>query len=80
MVKLLKIKRRDFFQGDSIPILVSRTRKFKLLYFRNETCFGAGNLYKDLFPINLQPSVNKNSYNLAFLTLQSDDLSVKTIN
>ena len=64
MVKLLKIKRRDFFQGDSIPILVSRTvktRKFKLLYFLNETCFGAGNLYKDLFPINLQPSVNKNS-------------------
>ena len=30
-----------FFQRDSIPILVSRTektRKFKLLYFRNETC------------------------------------------
>ena len=64
MVKLLKIKQRDFFQGDNIPILVSRTvktRKFKLLYFRNETCVGAGNLYKDLFPINLQPSVNKNS-------------------
>ena len=64
MVKLLKIKRRDFLQGDSIPILVSRTaktRKFKLLYFRNETCIGAGNLYKDLFPINLQPSVKKNS-------------------
>ena len=83
MVKLLKIKRSDFFQGDSIPILVSRTvktPKCKLLYFRNETCFGAGNLHKDLFPINLQPSVNKNSYNLAFLTLQSDDLSVKTIN
>ena len=62
MVKQLKIKRRDFFQGDSIPILVSRTvktRKFKLLYFRNETCVGAGNLHKDLFPINLQPSVNK---------------------
>ena len=36
MVILLKIKRRDFFQRDSIPILVSRTvkaRKFKLLYF-----------------------------------------------
>ena len=27
MVKLLKIKRRDFFHGDSIPILVSRTVK-----------------------------------------------------
>ena len=64
MVKLLKIKRRDFFQRDSIPILVSRTVKtwkFKLLYFRNETCVGAGNMYKDLFFIYLQPSVNKNS-------------------
>ena len=39
MVILLKIKRRDFFQRDSIPILVSctvKTRKFKLLYFRNK--------------------------------------------
>ena len=36
--QLLKIKRRDFFQRDSIPILASRTvktRKFKLLYLRN---------------------------------------------
>ena len=56
------------------------TRKFKLLYFRNETCFGAENLYKDLFSLYLQPSVNKNSKNLAFLTLQSDDVTVKTIN
>ena len=55
---------RLFFQRDSIPILVSRTvktRKFKLLYFRNETCYGNGNLYKDLFFVYLQPSVNKNS-------------------
>ena len=40
-----------FFKADSIPILVSRTvktRKFKLLYFQNETCYGNGNLYKDL--------------------------------
>ena len=64
MVKLLKIKRRDFFQGDSIPLLVSRTvktRKFKLLNLEMKHTSGAGNLYKDLFPINLQPSVNKNS-------------------
>ena len=43
---------RLFFQQDSIPILVSRTvktRKFKVLYFRNETYYGNGNLYKDLF-------------------------------
>ena len=26
-----------------------------------QTCFGAGNLYKDLFSIYLQPSVNQNS-------------------
>ena len=83
MVKLLKIKRNGFFQWDSIPIFVSRTlktRKFKMVYFRNETSFGAGNLYKDLFSIVLQPSVDKNSYNLAFLTLHSDDVTVKTIN
>ena len=55
-----------FFQRDSIPVLVSRTvktRKFKLLYFRNEilVCYRNGNLYKDLFFVHLQPSVNKNS-------------------
>ena len=45
-----------FFQRDSIPILVSRTvkpRRFKLLYFRNETCYGNGNLYKNLFFVYL---------------------------
>ena len=55
---------RLFFQRDSIPILVSRTvktRKFKLLYFRNETCYGNGNLHKDLLFVYLQPSVNTNS-------------------
>ena len=60
MVILLKIK----IQQDSIPILVSRTvktRKFKLLYFRNETSYGNGNLYKHLPFGYLQPSVNKNS-------------------
>ena len=30
-----------------------------MLYFRNETCIGAGNLYKYLFSICLQPSVNR---------------------
>ena len=44
-----------------------------------KTCFGAGNLYKDLFSFYLQPSANKNSENLAFLTFQSDDVTVKTI-
>ena len=66
MVIVLKIKRRDFFQGDSIPILVSRTvetRKFKLLYFRNE------NLYKDLLFLYFQRSVNKNSQNVAIFKL-----------
>ena len=53
-------------------------RSDRRLYFRNELCFGAGNLYEDLFSIYLQPSVNKNSYNRAFLTLQSDDVTVST--
>ena len=55
---------RLFLKRDSIPILVSctvKTRKFKLLYFQNETFYGNGNLYKDLFFVYLQPSVNKNS-------------------
>ena len=41
-----------FFQRDRIFILVSRTvktQKFKLLFFRNETCYGNGNLCKDFF-------------------------------
>ena len=57
MVILLKIKRREFFQRDSIIILVSRTvkiQKFKLLYNGNETYYGNGNLYKNfLFIFNL---------------------------
>ena len=83
MVKLLKIKGRDIFQQDSIPIFVSRivkTLKFKLFYFRHETRLGAGNLRKDLFFIHLQPSVRKNSQNRAILTLVFDDVTVKTIN
>ena len=59
-----KSRGETIFQRDSIPILVSRTvktRKFKLLYFRNETCYGNGNLCKDLFFVYLQPSVNNNS-------------------
>ena len=34
MVKLLKIKRRDFFLGGSIPILVSRTVKTQKFKFQ----------------------------------------------
>ena len=70
------------FHRDSIPILVSRTvknRKFKLLYFRNETCYGNGILYKDLLFVYLQPSLNQNSLNPAIVTLQFDDVTVKTI-
>ena len=82
MVILLKIKRTDFFQRHSVPNLVSRTvkiRKFKLLYFRNTTCYGNHNVYKDLLSVYLQPSVNKNSYKLAILTFQFDDVTVKII-
>ena len=38
--------------------LTVKTRKFKLLYFRNETRYGNGNLYKDLLFVYLQPRVN----------------------
>ena len=63
MVKLMKIKRRDFFQWDPIPILMSRTvktRKFKLLYFGMKHASEL-ETYTKIFFINLQPSVNKNS-------------------
>ena len=59
-----KSRGETFFERDSIPIVVSRsvkTRKFKLLYFRNDIYYGNGNWYKDLFFVYLQPSVNKNS-------------------
>ena len=82
MVILLKIKRTDFFQRHSVPNLLSRTvkiRKFKLLYFRNTTCYGNHNVHKDLLFVYLQPSVNKNSYKLAILTFQFDDVTVKII-
>ena len=52
------------FQRDSFPISVSRnvkTRKFKLSYFRNETRYGTGKMYKDSFFVYLRPSVNKKS-------------------
>ena len=59
------IRGETLFQRDSIPILVLRTvktRKLKLSYFRNETCYGTGKMYKDLFFVYLQPStVNKKS-------------------
>ena len=54
----------ETFQRDSIPILVSRTVKtwkFRLLYFRNERCYGNGNQYKDSLFVHRQPSVNNNS-------------------
>ena len=38
-----------------------KTRKFKLLYFQHEACYGNGNWYKDLCFVYLQPSVKKNS-------------------
>ena len=68
MVLLLKIKRRDFFQRDSLLILVSRTvntRNFKLLCFFEmkhttglETC---AKIYF-LFIFNLKYEVVKRHY------------------
>ena len=59
---------------DETALRVSRTvttvRKFKLLYFRNETCYGNGKLYKGLLFVYLQPSVNKNK-NSRFFSSQN---------
>ena len=43
-------------QHSYLVSLTVKTRKFKLLYFRNETCYGNGNLYRDLLFVYLQPS------------------------
>ena len=43
---------------------------------QNKTCYGNGNLYKDLFFVFPQSGVNK--LILAILTLQFDDVAVKT--
>ena len=74
MVMLLKIKRR-LFQQDSIPILVSstvKTQKFKLLYFRNETCYGTGDLFKRMVKLNKKTCISSQHFSLiVFLLPQS---------
>ena len=62
MVILLKIKRRYFFQRDSIPVLVSRTGKFgssNCCIFEIKHATGMKTCTKIDFC--LSPSVNKNS-------------------
>ena len=76
MVILMKIKRRDFFQRDSIPILVSstvKTPKFKLLKWNTLRDWKLVQRLTVLF-VYLHPGVNKNLQNLAILTLQFDDV------
>ena len=50
-----------------------------MLYFRNERRHGTGNLQEDFFPGHLQPTIDKNSKQLAILILEFDDVTVKTI-
>ena len=75
MVILLRIKRRDFFHRDSIPILVSRTvktQKFKLQYFRNETCYGTGDLFKRMVKLKKKTCISSQHFSLiVFLLPQS---------
>ena len=77
-------EKRLFFNETAFLFLVSctvTTWKFQLLYFRNETCYGNGNLYKDLHFVCLQPSVNKKfvkPHDFDF-TINFDDVTVKTI-
>ena len=59
MVKLLKIKRRNFFS-------TRQHSYFGVTHFENQEVLemkrdGNGNSCKDLFVVYLQPSVNKNS-------------------
>ena len=56
-----------------------KIRKFKMLYFQNETHYGAENFCKDLFLGPLQPGIHRNSESLAILILEFDDIVVKTL-
>ena len=74
MVILLKIKRRDFFHQESIPILVSctvKTQKFKLLYFRNETCYRTGYLLKHVVRLKKSCISSQHFSLIVFLLLHS---------
>ena len=58
MVNLLNQEDRLFSMRQHSYFGVTHCENSEL---RNEICFGARNLYKDLFSICLQHSVNKNS-------------------
>ena len=62
MVIQLKIKKRDFSmrQHSYFGVTHCENSEVQFLYFRNETCYWNGNLYKDLRFVYLQPSVKKN--------------------
>ena len=74
MVISLKIKRRDFFHRDSIPILVSRTvktQKFRLLYFANETYYGPGDLLKRMVKLKKKKTcISSQHFSLTVFLLQ----------
>ena len=44
-------------QHSYFVVMYCENSKVQIAVFRNETCFGAGNSYKDVFSIYLQPSV-----------------------
>jgi len=50
-----------------------------MLYFQNERRYGTGNFWKDFFLGHPRPGVDKNSEDLAILSLGFDDVTVKTI-
>ena len=56
-----------------------KIRTFKMLYFQNETHYGAENFCKDLFLGPLQPGIHRNSESLAILILEFDDIVVKIL-
>ena len=67
MVTLLKIKRRDFFSATQYSyygVTHCENSEVQITVFRKETCYGTGTCTK-IFFVYLQPSVNKNWWNLA---------------
>ena len=82
MVILLKIKRTGFFstrQHSYFDVTHCANSEVQIVVFSKWNMLREWKLVQRSTFVYLQPGVNKNLWNLAILTLQFDDVTVKTI-
>ena len=82
MVIPLKMKRRDLFwsrQHSYFGVTHCENSEVQIAVFSKWNMLREWKLVKDLLFVYLQPSLNQNSLNPAIVTLQFDDVTVKTI-